>query len=164
MRYQSIVTSCFLLLGLSGDAIADTIKVLELENLAGQLQSWPSDLVVPKTVVIVGFERSHQTDVENWIEALGLPNDGAYAQVLVLGRGAALVRGIIDGGLKKAFDDAQEARTFTVYQSADSFSDAFHITDRSIINVLVVDREGRILAHESGPPSQSAAAKIKQSM
>ena len=164
MRYQTILSSFFLLVGLSGDAIADTIRLLEMENLAGELQSWPSDLVASKTVVIVGFERSHQADVEDWIGALGLPNDGAYAQVLVLGRGAALARGIIDGGLKKAFDDAQEARTFTVYQSADTFSDAFHIADRSKINVLVVDREGRILAHESGPPSQSAAAKIKQSM
>lgn len=161
MVFKRILLSFVLLFGFGVGVNAETIQPFELENLSGERQVWPTELVASKTVVIVGFERSHQSDVEDWVNNLGLGSDGPYSQVLVLGRGATLVRGMIDGGLRKAFDANQQERTFTVYQSASAFASSLNITDKSVVTVLVLDRTGKVLVREHGSPNLSKVATVK---
>lgn len=143
---------------------AQSMPVIEMTNLAGQDVRWPEDLPGDPAVVIIAYKREQQSDVESWVTELGFGSDGPYAQVLILGRGAALARGFIDGGLRSAFDAAAQARTFTLYVAPNTLNGPLGITSTDDVTVLVVARNGQILTRQIGAPTAAGLAAVRSAL
>ena len=165
MRYSIWALMSVICLGFYGQMLAaQELPSVVVKNIAGQEITWPQELPAQKTVVILAYKRAQQEDVEGWIERLGFGSDGPYVQVLMLGRGARLARGFIDGGLRSAFDAQQQQRTFTVYVDAKVLNAPLQVADTNSVSVFVIDRKGRVLAREAGAPNAARVAKIKKVM
>ena len=165
---RTVVTCIALAIGLcaafAGGSYAQTMPAIEMKSLDGKTVNWPRELPAERTAVILAYERNQQADVEAWVQELGLPSDGPYAQVLVLGRGASLARSFIDGGLRSAFDDATEARTFTLYVRPETLNGPLGIATTQAVTVLLVDRSGRIIMRHEGAPTAAAVAAVRSAL
>ena len=71
-------------------------------NLSGQEVEWPKELPGKKTVILLAYKRGQQSAVEDWVAQMGFSPSDNFIQVLLMGRGARFVKGMIDGGLKAA--------------------------------------------------------------
>ena len=135
-------------------------KAMLFTNLSGQEVEWPKGLPGKKTVILLAYKRGQQSAVEDWVAQMGFAPSDDFIQVLLMGRGARFVKGMIDGGLKKAFatQDWQE-RTYTIYQKASVLNKPFGISDTKQMQVIVLQEDGKILGKVSGAAD---AGKIKQ--
>ena len=135
-------------------------KAMLFTNLSGQEVEWPKGLPGKKTVILLAYKRGQQSAVEDWVAQMGFAPSDDFIQVLLMGRGARFVKGMIDGGLKKAFatQDWQE-RTYTIYQKASVLNKPFGISDTKQMQVIVLREDGKILGKVSGAAD---AGKIKQ--
>ena len=135
-------------------------KAMLFTNLSGQEVEWPKGLPGKKTVILLAYKRGQQSAVEDWVAQMGFTPSDDFIQVLLMGRGARFVKGMIDGGLKKAFatQDWQE-RTYTIYQKASVLNKPFGISGTKQMQVIVLQEDGKILGKVSGAAD---AGKIKQ--
>ena len=135
-------------------------KAMLFTNLSGQEVEWPKGLPGKKTVILLAYKRGQQSAVEEWVAQMGFAPSDDFIQVLLMGRGARFVKGMIDGGLKKAFatQDWQE-RTYTIYQKASVLNKPFGISGTKQMQVIVLQEDGKILGKVSGAAD---AGKIKQ--
>ena len=150
-----------LVTGISASAQAEGLtKEMLFTNLSGQEVEWPKGLPGEKTVILLAYKRGQQSEVEDWVAQMGFTPSDNFIQVLLMGRGARFVKGMIDGGLKKAFatKDWQE-RTYTIYQKASILNNPFGISDSKQMQVIVLQEDGKILGKVSGVAD---ASKIKQ--
>ena len=135
-------------------------------SLTGRTFRLPGDLQGERNVVLVAFKRHQQTDVDTWTPhlrplALGDPALRVY-ELPTLGRSYRLMRPIIDGGMRGGIpDSAVRAATITLYINKAPFRNALAIPDEDHIQVLLVDRTGRILWRAAGPWTSAAEAELE---
>lgn len=135
-------------------------KPMVFTNLGGQDIEWPKGLPGKKTAILLAYKRGQQSAVEDWVAQMGFSTSDNFVQVLLMGRGARFVKGMIDGGLKKAFATEQwQERTYTIYQKAAVLNKPFGISGTEMMHVIVLREDGKILGKVSGPAD---AEKIKQ--
>ena len=135
-------------------------KAMLFTNLSGQEVEWPKGLPGKKTVILLAYKRGQQSAVEDWVAQMGFAPSDDFVQVLLMGRGARFVKGMIDGGLKKAFATQDwRDRTYTIYQKAAVLNKPFGIADTKQMQVIVLREDGKILGKVSGAAD---AGKIKQ--
>jgi hypothetical protein len=78
----------------------------------------------------------------------------------VVGQGAALIRSVIDNGMKSGITSkAMRARTITIYSNRRAFNKSMGITDMSKIYVALVDQSGAV---RTLIPGEVSDAKIEQ--
>lgn len=129
-------------------------------NLSGQEVEWPKELPGKKTVILLAYKRGQQSAVEDWVAQMGFSPSDNFIQVLLMGRGARFVKGMIDGGLKKAFATQEwQHRTYTIYQKPAVLNKPFGISGAKQMQVIVLREDGKILGKVSGAAD---AGKIKQ--
>jgi hypothetical protein len=79
-----------------------------------------------------------------------------------LARRYKLMRPVIDGGMRGGIPDpAVRAATITLYIDKDPFKRALGIPTEDRIQILLVDREGRILWQRSGPCTPSLRVELQ---
>lgn len=145
---------------------ADTMsKPMLFTNLGGQEVEWPKGLPGKKTAILLAYKRGQQSAVEDWVAQLGFSTSDNFVQVLLMGRGARFVKGMIDGGLKKAFATQQwQERTYTIYQKAAVLNKPFGISGTDMMHVIVLREDGKILGKVSGPADPDKIKKVKNWM
>lgn len=130
----------------------DTVPVfpvVEGSNLEGRSMTLPADFGGDLNVVLVAFQRDQQADVDTWTPALkamaaGRPGLRVY-ELPTLGRRYRLMRGFIDGGMRRGIpDSAVRAATITLYIDKDSFKRPMGIESEDIIHIFLVERSGAI--------------------
>ena len=161
MQKLLMVITIVLTTALFGAAQADGLpKAMPFTNLSGQEVEWPKGLPGKKTVILLAYKRGQQSAVEDWVAQMGFSPSDNFVQVLLMGRGARFLKGMIDGGLKKAFatQDWQD-RIYTIYQKAAVLNKPFGISGTKQMQVIVLREDGKILGKVSGAAD---AGKIKQ--
>jgi len=114
------------------------------------LDAWlPDAFTGERNVVVVAFQRTHQSLVDSWVpwledHAAADPGFRFY-ELPTIGRIWAPVRNMIDGGMAAAIrEPAILQRTLTVYGDVRRLTGPLGIDDRSTITVLVVDGAGTV--------------------
>ncbi|MGA2382630.1 MAG: hypothetical protein ABSG61_04265 [Gemmatimonadales bacterium] len=136
-------------------------------SLTGRTYHLPGDFEGARNLVLVAFKRHQQEDVDTWtphLRPLAAGDSGLRVYELpTLGRGYRLMRGMIDGGMRRGIpDSAVRAATITLYINKTPFRDTLGITDESRIHVLLVDRSGRILWRAEGRYTADAEAELEK--
>jgi hypothetical protein len=149
--------------------LSDTTRVfpsIEGRNLEGQTLVMPRDFAGEMNVVFVAFKREQQADVDSWGPALDTfraryPALRVY-ELPTLGRRYRFMRAIIDGGMRGGIPDpAVRAATVTRYMDKDPFKRALSIHTEDQLQILLVDRTGRLRWQRSGPCTPSLRVELQ---
>lgn len=168
--YRIAAALVFVLLT-AGTAAGDAARfpVLTARNLNGRSLTLPRDFAGRENLVFVAFERKQQAEVDSWSAAVAAlrarrPELGAY-ELPTLSRGLSLMRGFIDGGMRRGIPDEDvRATTITLYIDKGSFKAALGITTESEITVLLVRSDGTILWRASGPYRDGALSGVDEAL
>jgi len=144
-----------------------TFPVVEGRNLEGRAFHLPADFESDVNIVLVAFKREQQADVDMWTPALQklAARHGTMRvyELPTLGRRYRVMRSFIDGGMRRGIpDSAVRAATITLYIDKAPFKRALGIIDEDAIQVVLVDRRGRIHWRARGRFSDAAAAELEQ--
>jgi hypothetical protein len=138
-------------------------------SLEGRELVFPRDLPGDRNVVLIAFERWHQREVDSWMPALRRlrETDPALAvyELPTLGNAWRPVRGFIDGGMRGGIPDkAVREATVTLYLDKGPFKRALGIRDEDHIQLLVLDRDGRIRLRIIGPATGEGVAVLETAL
>ena len=149
--------------------LSDTTRVfppMQGQNLEGRTVEMPRDFAGALNVVFVAFKREQQADVDSWGAALDALRkrhaDLRVYELPTLGRRYRLMRPMIDGGMRRGIPDPTvRAATITLYIDKDPFKRALGITTEDRIEVLLVDRSGKIRWQRSGRMTPALRAELE---
>lgn len=141
-----------------------SFPALTVDDLNDRTLSLPQQLPGSPTIVFIAYKQRQQENISDWIMALGLEETGgpAWIELPVVGRGAAIIRPIIDNGMRSGILSTDvRAKTFTVYSSRANFNSAMGITNMRQIYVAVVERDGTVRALIEGDVTDGKIAQLR---
>jgi len=138
------------------------------KDLNGKPWKAPADLPADRTLVILGFEEEQQAAIDTWTAGMGLTQPGntlPWIEMPVIEEPGVVMRWIIDTGMQRGIS-GKDARShvWTAYTDRKAFLISCGIESVNDIHVLVVARDGQILAMESGRHTEKAAARLLKAM
>ena len=138
------------------------------KDLNGKPWKAPADFTADRTLVILGYEQEQQAAIDTWTAGMGLTQPGntlPWVEMPVIDEPGMVMRWIIDTGMQRGIPN-KDARShvWTVYSDRKAFLKSCEIDSVNDIHVLVVARDGAILAKESGPHTDEAAARILKAL
>jgi hypothetical protein len=138
------------------------------ENLAGQPFVYPRDFVGARTIALVAFDLKGRAALDTWVPFIDRFARGGIVRgrlFPVLPRSMRMMRRMIAATMRQGAPSA-EAReaTVPVFVDIDDFCAALHIVDRATIHAFVVEPDGAIAVHRSGPYTEAAGAAIEASV
>jgi len=133
-------------------------------DLNGNPWKAPAGFPADRTIVILGYEQEQQAAIDTWTAGMGLTEPGnrlPWIEMPVIEEPGMVMRWIIDTGMQRGIPE-KDARghVWTAYTDRKAFLKSCGIDSVDDIHVLVVARDGAILALESGRHTANAAARI----
>ena len=125
------------------------------ENLEKKKYNIPYDLEGEINIVIIPFQRWHQSLVDEWSAFLNNitrsnPNF-RYYEVPTLNSGYKIMRFMIDGGMRAGIPDrGVRERTITLYTNKPLFEEQLNINSEDTIYLFLIRRNGEILWRSEG--------------
>ena len=138
-------------------------------NLEGRELRLPADFASERTVVFIAFRRRQQREVDSWLPELATlraadPGLAVY-EIPTLSSGWTPLRGWIDGGMARGITDpAVREVTVTLYIDKDPFKDALGITSERTIQLLLLDRDGRVTYRSLGGATPEGIAALRRAL
>ena len=131
---------------------------LHVRDLEGASYVIPDELPGGPHVIILAFQRRHQSTVDRWktpLEGVARRHPGTEVwEVPSLSRGWRLFRATIDGGMRAGIPDVGVRRhTLTTYTDLASLAAALGLRSLETVHVFVVGCDGSIRWHGEGDPS-----------
>lgn len=165
---RTLVAGIFLVFsGIIASADTATFPQVTIKDLNGRQLSFPKRLPAERTMVLIAFKREQQSDLDTWINALGLKSPGAPAwiEMPVIANYGSIFRSFVDNGMRSGIvSKSDRARVFTLYADPSKFRSRLNLpTDRQVY-VLVVNRTGAVLGQAAGTYSKKRAAVIFRAM
>lgn len=149
---------------------APTFPTYRGKNLEGQPYVLPGGLTGERNLVLIPFLQWQQGDVNTWLEWLGRSPLGArpgfayWELPTVQERGEGFQR-FLDRGMAMGIPDpAARARTITVYTDLAAFLKRLEIPGTSKIQVLLLDKAGRVLWRCEGPFSPAKGQELLRAL
>ncbi len=134
-------------------------------NLERRRFTLPGDLEGDLNLLFLAFWQRHQALVDSWMplaNRLQEQRDDLVAYELpVIQSRSRLSQWFIDGGMRAGIPDLRiREHTITLYLDKPPFLDALDISDDRTIQVLVVDRSGRVVWRTVGVWDQEREADL----
>jgi len=125
------------------------------ENLEKKKYNIPYDLEGELNIVIVPFQRWHQSLVDEWSAFLNnierSNRNFRYYEVPTLNSGYKIMRFMIDGGMRAGIPDrGVRERTITLYTNKPLFEEQLNINSEDTIYLFLIRRNGEILWRSEG--------------
>ena len=144
----------------------DVLPKLHGTNLLGESLTFPKDLTAPLTLVVMGFKREQQKDIDTWIHAYKEKNFSGHGidffELPIIYEVGPLKRFFINNGMKSGIPDlAQLKRTVTIYMKRGPLFDALQMSEDTISSFLV-DKTGKILWRQDGRASPEKIDSLKK--
>ena len=138
------------------------------QRLDQQRMSQPSGAPAARTLALVGFSRSQRSEIHSWIEGLGLDQDTDidWIKMPVLN----------DPGNEDARHEAERkilaghslsgvhTRIVPVFTNRDEFIRAAGLSGMEHASVLVLNRDGKVLARAEGRYDEAKAAALRETL
>lgn len=125
------------------------------ENLEKKKYNIPYDLEGELNLLIVPFQRWHQSLADEWSVFLNniekSNQDFRYYEVPTLNSGYKVMRFMIDGGMRAGIPDRSvRERTITLYTNKPLFEEQLNINSEDTIYLFLIRRNGEILWRSEG--------------
>jgi hypothetical protein len=138
-------------------------------NLKRQKYHFPEDFPAKYNILLVAFYRHHQNDVDTWIPFTGqLENqyeDLAYLELPVIYKMGPIGQILLNEGMRAGIpNQTAREKTITLYLDKPEFLDSLGIDSENEIQILLVDRGGKVLWKETGVFSSEKAAALEKKL
>jgi hypothetical protein len=138
--------------------------VVSGNDLNGKSWKAPVNFPAERTLVVVAFEREQQANVDAWFEGLGAKDAASlipWIEMPVIENPGIFVRWFINSGMRGGIPDIHvRSHVWTAYTDKKKFMTACGMASSEHVYAMVVDREGRIPAMESGDYSKEGADRL----
>jgi len=127
-------------------------------DLLGNERNIPSSFAGDLNIVVVGFEREHQTPINTWISSMeGLMSEFEnlkFYEVPLIYEVSAPYRTWINNGMRAGIaDEASRKRTITVYSDRQKVMSILEMNQESIY-LFLLDSNGKVLWKIDGPATE----------
>jgi hypothetical protein len=139
---------------------------LEATALDGRRLVLPDSTAANIALVGFGYQRQSQDDLASWLDPFRreyASADGFRAcEVPMMGPSIpGLLRGVINAGMRKATPLQQRRWVAPFYGNIDDYSERLGVTDRSQIQVFLLDGSGVIRWQSSGRADSTGLAGLR---
>lgn len=139
------------------DSSKNCIPKLQGRNLVGNPVSFPEDFKMDLTLLVIGFKREHQKDINTWIQVYEqkelIKKNIGFFELPIIYEVGMVKRLLINNGMKMGIPDPeQRQRTVTIYMKRQNLFDTLKMHE-GIISTLLVDKTGKILWRNDGKAS-----------
>ena len=124
-------------------------------------------LPAERVLALVGFERSQRGEINSWIEGLRLCQEQAipWIKMAVLkDPGSDQARRALEQRVVGAHGPRQAARVVPVFTDRDRFIREAGLSGREHASVLVLNREGQVLAKAEGRYDAARATALRETV
>lgn len=153
-------------IALSSRGFSITFPSLSGNDLNGSAWSAPAGLPGKKTLVLIGFDEPQQVLIDSWIKGMKLETSGSsvsWVEMPLIENPGMFMRWFIDTGMRGGIrDKAMRSRVWTAYTDKKAFLKSCGINTTETITVLVVERDGKILASETGSFTVAGSYRLLQ--
>lgn len=169
MRAISLTLATFLSLFLvTSGSLAQQFPNIDTKDLNGRSLNLPADFNANRALLLIAFEQEQQTQINTWLPlAEELENQGRakFYELPVLPSALRLVGGMIENGMRSGIpSQATRAKTLTLYTNVTRFRKNLGLGGKNQIYAVVIDRQGRVLAVQSGTYSSAKADQIRAAL
>ncbi|HXE49073.1 MAG TPA: hypothetical protein VN663_11930 [Ramlibacter sp.] len=141
---------------------------LSVKRLDQQRVVLPQELPAPRTLALVAFRSSQREEIRSWVEGLRLDQDDSIAwfkMPVLKDPGSESARSDIESVLLARHPaDIDRSRLVPVFTDRDAFIRAAGLPGNEHAWVLVLDREGKVLARAEGRFDQDKAQALRETL
>jgi hypothetical protein len=128
----------------------------------------PHQLPAQRTLALVAYTRHQREEIDSWIRGLGLDQESSiswFRMSVLNDPGNENDRSAIENKLLARHPEAADrSRLVPVFTDREAFVRAAGISGTAHASVLVLDREGRVLARAEGPYHEAKAQALRETL
>jgi hypothetical protein len=128
----------------------------------------PHQLPAERTLALVAYTRHQRDEIDSWIRGLGLDQDPSipwFHMPVLNDPGNESARSAIEDKLLSRHPaPSDRSRLVPVFTDSEAFVRAAGISGTEHASVLVLNREGRVLARAEGPYDEAKAQALRETL
>ena len=140
-----------------------TVKRLDQQRIV-----LPRGLTADRTLVLVAYSKSQRNEIESWIRGLRLDQDSSIAWIkmpVLNDPGDEDVRNAVERKLLAQHPaDSERSRIVPVFTDRQAFIRAAGLSGPEHASVLVLNRDGKILARAEGRFDEQKAQALRETL
>ena len=152
----------------SESSVMGRLPSIEAKRMNQQSISLPAGLPAGRTLALVAFQRAHRGEIDSWIQGLQLDRDTSitWLRMPVLNDpGNATDRSAMESRLLARHPGEKErSRLVPLFTDRDAFIRAAGLSSTDHVGVLVIDRDGQVLARVEGHYDQDKALALRETL
>lgn len=170
LAWLAAVTAALLsaLAGPDETSVMGRLPALTAQHIDQRRVVLPRGLATDRALALVAFSREHRSDVDSWIQGLRLEHDSAipwFKMPVLNDPGSADARSLIESQLRARHpSDSARARLLPVFTNREAFVRAAGLSGAGQASVLVLDRQGKVLARAEGRFDQNKAQALRETV
>jgi hypothetical protein len=149
-------------------AVMGRLPAMNAKRLNQQPIALPQGLPAGRTLALVAFQRGHRDEIESWIKGLQLRDSDAIAWLkmpVLDDPGSETARSDIESGMRARHNtEGDRARLVPVFTNRDAFMRAAGLTGSDHAWVLVIGRDGQVLARAEGEYSEEKGHALRETL
>ena len=149
-------------------ALMGRLPAISAKRLNQHPVAFPQGLPAGRTLALVGFERGHRSEIESWITGLQLRENSAIAWLhmpVLDDPGSERARSDIESGIRERHSaEVDGARLVPVFTNRDAFMRATGLSGSDHAWVLVLGRDGQVLARVEGAYNEEKGQALRATL
>ncbi|WP_231402420.1 hypothetical protein [Caenimonas aquaedulcis] len=152
----------------SESSLLGRMPTVSAKRLDQQKMVLPQGLPAERTLALVTFTRGHRVEIDSWIQGLRLDRDSSipwFRMPVLNDPGTDNARGDIENKLLARHPaESDRSRLVPVFTDRDAFIRAAGLSGTEHAWVLVLNREGKVLARAEGGFDEDKAQALRQTL
>ena len=149
-------------------SVMGRVAPITAKNLSQQTIALPEGLPAGRTLALVAFQRGHRGEIDSWIQGLQLHQnrDITWLKMPVINDpGTASGRAAAESRLlARHTGDEDRSRLVPLFTDRDAFIRAAGLSDIEHVGVLVIGRDGQVLARAQGEFDEEKASALRATL
>jgi hypothetical protein len=158
----------FAVIGPNESNLMGRLPTLAAKRPDQQRMLLPQGLPAERTLALVAFQRGQRSEIQSWIDGLRLEEDRtiSWLRMAVLNDpGNEQAREAIEARMSERLNSgADRSRVVRVFTDRDAFVRAAGLTSAEHAWVLVLNRDGKVLARAEGAFDEDKAHALRQTL
>ena len=177
---RTILTPTFAWLAAASAAFLLAFAAPDEVNLMGRLPAinakrldqqpivLPGQLPAERSLALVAYTRHQRGEIQSWVRGMRLESDAAIAWFrlsVINDPGSESARSVVEQKLLERHPrDTDRSRLVPVFTNRDAFARAAGVSGTEHAAVLVVDRDGHVLARAEGAYDEAKAQALRETL
>jgi hypothetical protein len=144
------------------------LPAINTKRLDQQPLQLPGQLAAERSLALVAYTKHQREEIQSWIRGMNLELDSAlpWFRISVLNDpGSETARTAVEKRLLERYPNAADrARLVPVFTNREAFARAAGTSSTEHAAILVVDRNGRVLARAEGAYDEAKAQALRETL